>query len=110
MEIDVTVNGESFSITVENPFRMNTSEVVTRILDFAGKKGVDLGGMNLEGLLPKMVRGVVGCEEGCPANAKSLVSQGYGDFQLEYIEGGILAASCEINGSGALTIKVFPEF
>ncbi|GBE36761.1 hypothetical protein BMS3Bbin07_00913 [bacterium BMS3Bbin07] len=110
MDIEVTIEGESLSITVENPFHMETAGVVARIREFADKKGLQLEGLNLEGLLPKMIRGVVGCEEGCPANAKSLVAQGYGDFHLEYIEGGILAASCQVNGSERLTIKVFPEF
>jgi len=110
MDIEVTIEGDSLSITVENPFHMDTAGVTVQIRDFAAEKGVRLEGLNLEGLLPKMVRGVVGCEEGCPANAKSLVAQGYGDFHLEYIEGGILAASCQVNGSYSLTIKVFPEF
>ncbi len=110
MDIEVTVGGEALSITVENPFHMDTEGVIAQIREFAGKKGVQLEGLDIEGLLPKMVRGVVGCEEGCPANAKSLVAQGYGDFHLEYIEGGILAASCRVNGSSSMTIKVFPEF
>ncbi len=110
MDIEVTIERESLSITVENPFHMDTAAVIAQIRDFADRKRLQLEGLNLEGLLPKMARGVVGCEEGCPANAKSLVAQGYGDFHLEYIEGGILAASCQVNGLETLTIKVFPEF
>ncbi len=57
-----------------------------------------------------MIKGVFGCEEGCPADAKRLVSEGYGGFDLEYIEGGILKAQYSLNGSDTLTIKVFPDF
>ena len=66
--------------------------------------------LDIPGLLPKLIRGVVGCEQGCPANAKELVEQGYRDYQLKYVEGGILTATQHIAEGSILTIKLFPDF
>jgi hypothetical protein len=67
-------------------------------------------GLALEELLPRMVRGVAGCESGCPANAKSLVRSGFRDYRLEYIDGGILTAARDVAPGERLEIKIFPEF
>jgi|Deesub1362B_J571_1020462.scaffolds.fasta_scaffold00061_97 hypothetical protein len=108
MEIEVRVGNESLTLHVDNPFRINPEELSSQIKRHFSRFNID--NMDIEGLLPKMVRGVFGCEEGCPADAKRLVSEGYKDFQLEYIEGGILSASCKVNEKDIFSIKVFPEF
>ncbi len=57
-----------------------------------------------------MVRGIAGCEAGCPADAKGFVSRGFRDFTLEYIEGGILSAKAATRNGKTLHIRIFPEF
>ncbi|RMG04314.1 MAG: hypothetical protein D6726_03625 [Nitrospirae bacterium] len=109
MEIEVTAGGEALDLTIENPFKLDAKETGRMIKEFAAGKGVESNGLDVEGLLPKMVRGVYGCEEGCPADAKQLVTEGYSGFAIEYIEGGILKAEADTRG-GKLVIKVFPEF
>jgi hypothetical protein len=65
---------------------------------------------DIKGLLPKMVRGIAGCEGGCPANALELVSSGFKNFDLAYIEGGILTAKAELENGKTLNLKMFPDF
>jgi hypothetical protein len=65
---------------------------------------------DIKGLLPKMVRGIAGCEDGCPANALELVSSGFKNFDLAYIEGGILTAKAELENGKTLNLKMFPDF
>jgi hypothetical protein len=108
MEIEVRVSNESLTLHIDNPFRIDSEELSKQIKNYFVKFNLD--GIDIEGLLPKMVRGVFGCEEGCPADAKRLVAEGYKNFHLEYIEGGILSASCRINDRDIFSIKVFPEF
>lgn len=67
-------------------------------------------GADIRGLIPAMVKGVAGCEHGCPADAKGLVSKGFKDFELQYIEAGILSA-CRSTGDGRFFyLKMFPDF
>ncbi len=108
MEIEVTVGNNSATFNVQNPFHLNPGELAAEVKERF--PGVDLNGVDLEGLLPRMVRGVYGCEEGCPADAKALVKEGYRDFSIKYIEGGILLAQCMLPGEVTLSVKVFPEF
>lgn len=110
MEIDVSLAGDSLPINVENPHKMDTESVVSRIGEFLRQKGVSHEKLALTELLPKMVRGIAGCEGGCPANAQSLVRKGFRDYRLEYIEGGILTAKYEVSPGTSLEIKMFPEF
>lgn len=109
MEIEVTAGGEAMELTIENPFSLDPVQTGRMIKEFASSKGVESNGLDVEGLLPRMVKGVYGCEEGCPADAKRLVTEGYSGFAIEYIEGGILKAEADARG-GKLSIKVFPEF
>jgi hypothetical protein len=110
MDIDVTIGREAFSLHVDNPYRLDAANTARRIRDFAQKQGIDINGLDLDGLIRSMVSGVFGCEEGCPADAKRLVSQGYETFQLQYTEGGILSATCTVGNSGQVTIRIFPNF
>ena len=110
MDIDVSLAGDSLPINVENPHHMDTESVVGRIGEFLQERGVPHGDLALAELLPKMVKGIAGCEGGCPANAQSLVRKGFGKYHLEYIEGGILTAKYEVSPGRSLEIKMFPDF
>ena len=114
MDIEISYGNDSLHLEVENPHKMNSAKVAQQITDFLQKKGIDKANievLSLVELLPKMVRGVAGCESGCPANAYSLVRSGFLKYKLEYIDGGILTANHGVhNGKGMITIKVFPDF
>jgi len=71
---------------------------------------MDSGGHDFRGLIPKMIKGIAGCENGCPSDAKRLVSRGVKGFELEYIEGGILSARTYLKNGGTLYLKLFPDF
>jgi hypothetical protein len=110
MEIDITAGKESCSIDVENPHRIDSEMVMGKIITFGERAGIDLRALNIEQLISRMIRGVAGCEGGCPVNAKNLVREGFGEFRISYIEGGILSAVCSLRKGGSLSIKVFPDF
>ena len=57
-----------------------------------------------------MIRGVAGCEDGCPSDAKRLVSEGFGGFNLSYIEGGILSAVKTTDDGKEISVRIFPDF
>lgn len=110
MELEVRIGEKDYSVTVENPFRLDAQKVTEDIKAHFNERAEQLKGIDIEGLLPRMIKGVFGCEEGCPADAKRLVSEGYGGFNLEYIEGGILSATYDLGDGAVLEVKVFPEF
>jgi hypothetical protein len=110
MEIDVRINGEALSITIEDPFRIDITAVTENINNFGNDNGIDLSSLEMGKLIPRMIKGVAGCEGGCPADAKSLVKQGFGDFSLSYVEGGILTAACKLSNGTPVEVKIFPEF
>lgn len=110
MEMDVRVDKESVSIPIEDPFRIDLESLVKRIEAFVAAKGAAVNGMDLRGLLPRMIKGIAGCEAGCPSDAKGFVSRGFKDFSLEYIEGGILSATARTGNGKTLCIKLFPDF
>lgn len=110
MEMDVSIEKESLSIPIENPFRLDLDAVAEQIEGFVSSKGARLNGLDVKGLIPRMVRGVAGCEDGCPANALQLVDKGFKGFALSYIEGGILSAKAVMENGKELSIKLFPDF
>lgn len=110
MELDVRIDNDSILIPIDNPFQLDIDGIMEKIDNFVSSKGTNLNGLDVRGLIPKMVRGVAGCEGGCPANAKDLVERGFKNFQLCYIEGGILSAMATTGNGKTLTIKMFPEF
>ncbi|MDH4162248.1 MAG: hypothetical protein OEW15_06100 [Nitrospirota bacterium] len=110
MELDVRINDKSTSIIIGDPYRPDVEGITRRISEMAAAGGIRLNDLDVRGLLPQMVRGVAGCEEGCPANAKDLVEKGYGPFELEYIEGGILTAQARTKEGLTLLLKLFPDF
>ncbi len=110
MELDVRVNDKSLSIPIDNPFRLDIDSVVGRIDSFLLSQEARADGLDIRGLLPKMVKGIAGCEGGCPADAKNFVSRGFTNFKLEYIEGGILQARASLENGKTLFLKMFPDF
>ena len=110
MELDVSLGGDSLSINIDDPFHMDVDSIVRQIGEFLSARGEELNGLDVGGLLPRMVRGIAGCERGCPADAKSFVARGFDKFELAYVEGGILTARAVTAGGRALSVKMFPEF
>jgi len=110
MDIEVSIDGKSLTINIENPYRVNVERLMDQIRAFSKEMGADIDALKIEALIPKMIRGVAGCEAGCPADAKNVVREGFKGFNLSYIEGGILTASTTLTDGSPLQIKVFPEF
>jgi hypothetical protein len=110
MEIDVTIGEDSLNLNVNDPYGFKTSGDSKSIIDFGRKLGVDMVGIEVDKLIPRMIRGVAGCEGGCPADAQSLVKDGFGRFDLSYIEGGILSAVCGLEDGKSVSVRIFPEF
>ncbi len=110
MELDVSDGSKSLSIPIENPFQLDIDATVSKIESFLSAQGASASGMDLRGLLPKMVKGIAGCEGGCPADAKSFVSRGFKNFKLAYIEGGILEARVVTENGKNIAFKMFPDF
>ena len=110
MVLEIIIGSISAIITIDEAFRLDLDDVITRIEQFAGKQGTDISAVDVRGLIPEMIRGIVGCERGCPADAKGLISRGYKYFDLKYIDGGILTARTMIADSKPLYIKMFPDF
>lgn len=110
MELTVSINNDSLSIPIKNPFNLDRESVVREISEFIASKGAALNGLDINSLLPKMVRGIAGCEGGCPANALQLVNSGFKNFEIAYIEGGILTARFGLGNGSILYLKMFPDF
>lgn len=110
MDIDISIGDESKTVHIENPYRYDPSQLMTGIIEFGDEAGIDLSALAVDKLVPLMIRGVAGCEGGCPANAQSLAREGFGDFSLTYIEGGILSAEYSHESGKPVRVKVFPDF
>jgi hypothetical protein len=110
MELDVRFDNQSVSIPIENAFRLDLDKIVGRVEELLASRGANLNDHDVRGLLPRMVKGIAGCEAGCPADAKSVVQKGHQNFRLEYIEGGILSATVDIVPGKPLSLKLFPDF
>jgi hypothetical protein len=110
MDLDVVIGNESLPVNIENPFRFDVASVMSNIIDFGNKNEVDLIPLQLDELIKRMIKGVAGCEAGCPSDAKSIVRDGFGNFILDYVEGGILTATQVLDHTKNLQIKIFPDF
>ncbi len=110
MDLDVRIGNDSLPVDIENPFRFEMSAVMRDIIAFGNKNGIELAPFDLDKLIPRMIKGVAGCEAGCPSDAQNVVRQGFGNFRLEYVEGGILTAIQNLDNSRELEIKIFPDF
>ncbi|HWR58535.1 MAG TPA: hypothetical protein VN328_06575 [Thermodesulfovibrionales bacterium] len=110
MVLDVIIDGDSTTIQIPDPFHPDLDGLIGQIDRFAFSKGTDTSGLDIRSLIPKMIKGIAGCENGCPANAKSLVSSGVEGFELQYIEGGILSAKTSGRDGSQFCLKMFPDF
>ena len=110
MDLDVIINDASIAVRIDEPFQPDLDAIHSQIERFAFSKGADIASLDLRGLILKMIRGIAGCEHGCPANAKDLESTGYKGFDVQYIEGGILAARTTTGDGSILSLKMFPDF
>jgi hypothetical protein len=108
--LDVILNDASESFQIDAPFQADIVSLCSQIERFASSKEADITALDVQGLIPKMIRGVAGCERGCPANAQDLVSSGYKGFEMQYVEGGILTARIKTAGGSMLVFKLFPDF
>lgn len=110
MELDVSIEKDSLSIPIVNPFKLDLDALVGKIGEFCASRGIGPDDLDIQGLIPRMVKGIAGCEAGCPSNAKELVSRGYKNFELAYVEGGILTAQATTGDGKVLSLKMFPDF
>jgi hypothetical protein len=110
MVLDVIVDNSAVTIEIENPFHPDLDGIMGQIDRAASSHAIDLRGLDIRGLIPKMIEGIAGCERGCPANAKGFVARGFKNFTLQYIEGGILSAHASVGDGRALALKMFPDF
>ena len=110
MELDVRLDKDSLTIIIHDPFKLELEDILVRINSFLSRHGDQLNGLDLAGLLPRMVRGIAGCEAGCPSDAMGVVSKGHPNFKIEYIEGGILTATARTRQDRTLSLRLFPDF
>jgi len=110
MDLDVVIGKESLPVNIENHFSFDIGAVMSNIIDFGNKNEVDLIPFQLDELIKRMIKGVAGCEAGCPSDAKSIVRDGFGNFTLDYVEGGILTATQVLDNNKTLQVKIFPGF
>ena len=110
MELDVRINQQSLSIPIENPFRLDVEAMVHTIDAFLAEHGEQGNNLDIASLLPRMVKGIAGCEAGCPSDALSVVRKGHQHFKMEYVEGGILTATASLKTGQKLALKLFPDF
>ena len=90
MVLDVIINDASISVQIDKPLKPDLDAIYSQIEQFALSKGTDIKAFDLRGLVLKMIKGIAGCEHGCPADAKGLEYRGYKGFKVHYVEGGIL--------------------
>lgn len=110
MILEAKVQDAAITIPVENAFCADLAAIHGQIAQLAVSKGADIANLDVQGLLPAMIKGIAGCERGCPADAKSLIARGYKSFDLRYVEGGILTAQSKTSDGSMLSIKMFPDF
>lgn len=110
MILEAKVQDAAITITVANVFRADIETIHDQIEILAASKGTDVSALDVRGLLPAMIKGIAGCERGCPADAKRLIAKGYKSFDLRYIEGGILTAQTKTPDGSVLSLKMFPDF
>ena len=110
MVLDVVIDEASITLLIDKPFKPDLDAIITQIEGFAFSKQADIGALDIRGLILRMINGIAGCERGCPANAQVLVSTGYKEFDVRYVEGGILTARIMTRDGSVLYLKMFPNF
>jgi hypothetical protein len=102
------MGGESVSIDIPDPFHPDLDFILASLGRIAVSCHIDPG--QVRELILRMIKGIVGCERGCPADARRLTATGFLGFDLQYIEGGILIARAVAVHGGGLCLKMFPDF
>jgi hypothetical protein len=110
MDIEIKINDASLGLEIENPHRVDMTAVMAKVEEFAKAAGAALPSSDVMKLIPRMIKGVKGCEGGCPSDAKSLARNGFVSCRIEYVEGGILTATRKLDDGKTLEIKIFPDF
>lgn len=110
MVLDVIINNASISVQIDKPHKPDIDAIHLQIQRFALSKETEIETLDVKGLILNMIRGIAGCERGCPANAKDLEAAGYKGFSVQYIEGGILTAHIITENGNILYLKMFPDF
>jgi hypothetical protein len=110
MVLDAVLDNDSLTLDIADPFHADVAALSGSIDQFARSKGADVSGLDIKELIARMIRGIAGCEKGCPADAKGIVSRGFEGFSLQYIEGGILSAHAVLGNGRNFYLKMFPEF
>lgn len=110
MELSVAINENFLSFPLPDPFRADLDGIVKQVEALASASGYSLAGLDIKNLIQRMIRGVGGCESGCPANALDMVRRGFSGFQLQYVEGGILTATHSGGKDKVLRLEMFPDF
>ncbi len=110
MVLDAVLDTDSVTLDIANPFHADVDALAHRIDAFVRARGADISELDVKGLIPKMIKGIAGCERGCPADAKGVVSRGFAGFELQYIEGGILSAHALLKSGSHFYLKMFPDF
>lgn len=110
MLLSISLGEESMDLEIDAALRRDPGPIYPRIEDFLKSRSAEPGVLDITGMLPKLIRGVAGCEDGCPADAKGLVSRGLQGFALEYVEGGILLANSTMPDGRTVSFKLFPDF
>ena len=78
---------DSISIVVENPFHNDLDSVVGQKRGILFFKGAALNGVDVRGLIPKMIRSYCrGAGEDALLMPKEFVYRGFKEFSLAYVE------------------------
>ncbi len=110
MVLEVVIDGASVTVQIAEAFRPDIDDIIAQIERLAGSRGADIAALDVGGLVLQMIRGIAGCESGCPADAKGLIARGYKGFDLHYVEGGILTAHTKTGAGSLISLKMFPDF
>ena len=90
MEISIGVGSDSISIVVENPFHIDLDSVVGQIEAFCSLKGAALNGVDVRGLIPKMIRVLQGAREDALLMQRSLSTEALRSLALPMLREGFL--------------------
>ena len=77
MVLDAMIDGDSLTIDIADPFHPDLVALVSRIGQFFHSKGADISGLDVSELILRIIKGIAGCEKGCPADANGIVSRGF---------------------------------
>jgi len=108
--LEIIIDDASETVQIAEAFRLDIEDIMAQIERIAISRGADIAALDVKGLVLQMIRGIAGCEGGCPADAKGLIARGYNGFDLQYVEGGILTAHTKTGAGSVINLKMFPDF